>query len=57
MLPAGINAADGVFARAARDPGHLAFSRKAGGMWQSVTSGEFASQVTAVEAGLIAAGI
>jgi long-chain acyl-CoA synthetase len=56
-LPSGINAADDVFERAARDPGHPAFSRKAGGAWQSVTSEEFASQVTAVAAGLIAAGI
>jgi long-chain acyl-CoA synthetase len=56
-LPAGINAADDVFEWAARDPGHPAFSRKASGMWQSVTSEEFASQVTAVAAGLIAAGI
>jgi len=56
-LPAGINAADDVFEWAARDPGHPAFSRKAGGKWQPVTSGEFASQVTAVAGGLIAAGI
>ncbi len=57
VLPAGVNAADDIFERAARDPGHLAFSRKTGGSWQPVTSEEFAGQVIAVAAGLIAVGI
>ncbi|TNC24632.1 AMP-dependent synthetase/ligase [Amycolatopsis alkalitolerans] len=52
-----MNAADDVFERAARDPGHAAFARKIDGTWQTVTSREFAEQVAGLAAGLIAAGI
>lgn len=52
-----VNATDDIFERAARDPDHRAFGRKVGGVWQSLSSKEFAEQVTALAAGLIAVGI
>jgi long-chain acyl-CoA synthetase len=51
------SAADDVFEWAARDPGRAMFSREVDGAWLPVTAGEFAGQVAAVAAGLIAAGI
>jgi len=51
------SAADDVFDWAARDPGRAMFSREVDGAWLPVTAGEFAGQVAAVAAGLIAAGI
>ena len=56
-VPAQANAADDVFERAALAPGHVSFSRKDGSGWAPVTSAEFAQQVSALAAGLIAAGI
>ena len=38
-------------------PYHAAFARKVDGAWRTVTSREFAAQVTALAAGLIAAGV
>lgn len=57
VVPAGANATDDVFERAARWPHHPAFARKVDGGWHTVTSAEFADQVAALAAGLMAAGI
>jgi long-chain acyl-CoA synthetase len=51
------NATDDVFDHAANQPDRATFARKVGDAWQTVTSAEFADQVTAVSAGLIAAGV
>ena len=51
------NACDDVFDWAAREPDRAMFAAKAGGAWQPVTAERFAGRVTAVTAGLIAAGI
>ncbi|MGE5827992.1 MAG: AMP-dependent synthetase/ligase [Micromonosporaceae bacterium] len=51
------NAADVVFDRAERGPDHAAFARKVDGQWREVTSKEFADEVTALAAGLVAIGI
>jgi long-chain acyl-CoA synthetase len=60
---------DIVFGRAEREPGTVVMRRKAGpsplggptaaagGIWQDVTAGQFAADVTAVGKGLMAAGI
>lgn len=56
-VPAQASAADDAFERAARSPGHVAFARRSGGGWTHVTSKQFADQVSALAAGLIAAGI
>src|SRR5690606_2342402 len=56
-VPAGANATDDVFDRAARSPRDPAFGRKAGGVWQSVPAGQLADLVAALAAGLMAAGI
>ena len=53
----GGNTCDGVFDWAARDPDRVMFAAKAHGAWQPVTARKFADRVTAVAAGLIAAGI
>ncbi|MGO8895691.1 MAG: AMP-binding protein, partial [Streptosporangiaceae bacterium] len=53
----GDNACDDVFEWAARDPDRAMFAAKADGAWQPVTAKQFADRVTAVAAGLIAAGI
>ena len=53
----GDNACDDVFEWAARDPDRATFAAKADGAWQPVTAKQFADRVTAVAAGLIAAGI
>jgi long-chain acyl-CoA synthetase len=52
-----VNAADDVFDNAKRRPDHEAFARKVNGTWQPVTAKGFAEEVTALAAGLIAAGI
>ncbi len=51
------SAAGYVFDWAARDPDRALFSQKADGRWLPMTAGEFAARVTAVAAGLVAAGI
>jgi long-chain acyl-CoA synthetase len=53
----GGNACDDVFEWAGRDPGRALFSREADGAWLPVPAAEFADRVSAVTAGLIAAGI
>ena len=53
----GENTCDDVFDWAARDPDRAMFAVPAGGTWQPVTAEQFAGRVTAVAAGLIAAGI
>ena len=53
----GDNACDDVFEWAARDPDRAMFAAKVYGAWQPVTVKQFANRVTAVAAGLIAAGI
>jgi long-chain acyl-CoA synthetase len=53
----GGNTCDDVFDWAARDPDRAMFAAKADGAWQPVTAKQIADQVTAVAAGLIAAGI
>jgi long-chain acyl-CoA synthetase len=57
IVPAQANTADDVFERATAAPGHVSFARKDGSGWTPVTLAEFAQQVTALAAGLIAAGI
>jgi long-chain acyl-CoA synthetase len=51
------NATDDLVDNARHRPGHEAFARKRDGVWQTVTSEEFAGEVRALAAGLIAAGI
>jgi long-chain acyl-CoA synthetase len=51
------NAADVVFDNAERRPDHAAFARRVDGQWREVTSREFADEVTALAAGLVASGI
>ncbi|WP_458243604.1 AMP-dependent synthetase/ligase [Streptomyces sp. MAI_2237] len=51
------NATDDVVDNALHRPGHEAFARKADGVWRTVTSREFADEVMALAAGLMAAGI
>jgi long-chain acyl-CoA synthetase len=53
----GENACDDVFGWAARDPDRVTFAVRAGGVWRTVTAGEFAARVASVAAGLIAGGI
>jgi long-chain acyl-CoA synthetase len=53
----GENACDDVFDHAAHRPDHIAFARKVGGEWHEVTSKEFADEVMALAAGLVASGI
>jgi long-chain acyl-CoA synthetase len=53
----GENVCDDVFGWAARDPGRVTFTARAGGVWRPVTAGEFAGRVASVAAGLIAEGI
>jgi len=51
------NATDDIMDNARRRPAHPAFARRVDGVWSTVTSREFAEQVTALAAGLMAAGI
>jgi long-chain acyl-CoA synthetase len=51
------NATDDVFDHAAARPDHPAFAREADGIWRAVTAKEFADEVTALAAGLMAAGV
>ena len=52
-----LNATDDIFDNANRRPEHEAFARKVDGAWRPVTAKAFAEEVTALAAGLIAAGI
>jgi long-chain acyl-CoA synthetase len=51
------NLADAVFDNAASGPDRAAFLRKTTAGWQPVTAGDFADQVRALAAGLIARGV
>jgi long-chain acyl-CoA synthetase len=51
------NLTDAVFGNAAEFPDNVAFDRKIDGQWQPVTSKNFAEDVKAVAAGLIASGV
>ena len=51
------NATDDIMDNARRRPTHPAFARRVDGVWNTVTSLEFADQVAALAAGLVAAGI
>ncbi|MBV9594094.1 MAG: long-chain fatty acid--CoA ligase [Actinobacteria bacterium] len=51
------NTADFVFANAARRPTHVALRRRTGTGWSDVTAAGFATEVSAVAKGLIAAGV
>ena len=51
------NTADFVFDSAATRPNHVALRRRVDGVWRDVTSAQFATEVTDVARGLIAAGI
>ena len=51
------NATDDIVDNARLRPAHPAFARRVDGIWTTVTAREFAEQVTALAAGLIAAGI
>ena len=51
------NMTDMVYDNASAEPAAISFSRLVAGHWEDVTAAEFASEVTAVAKGLIAAGI
>ena len=51
------NATDDLFDWATRAPRHPLFARKVDGRWTTVGAAEFAGQVTALAAGLIAGGV
>jgi long-chain acyl-CoA synthetase len=53
----GANAADMVFDNARRRPEHPAVARKIDGRWRDVRSRQFADEVLALSAGLVASGI
>jgi long-chain acyl-CoA synthetase len=56
-VPDDANLTDAVFANATEWPDNVAFDRKVGGPWQAVTSKDFAEEVKALAAGLIASGV
>jgi long-chain acyl-CoA synthetase len=56
-VPPDANLTDAVFGNAAEFPDNVAFDRKVGGQWQPVTSKDFAEEVKALAAGLIASGV
>jgi long-chain acyl-CoA synthetase len=56
-IPASAALTDAVVEHARATPDHVAFSRNVDGRWVSVTSKEFADQVSALARGLIAAGV
>ncbi|HVB26558.1 MAG TPA: AMP-dependent synthetase/ligase, partial [Mycobacteriales bacterium] len=56
-IPASANLTDAVFRHAAENPDDVCFERKIAGAWQPVTSKDFAEQVRALAAGLVAAGV
>ncbi len=57
IVPAAANLTDDIFDNARSHPSHVGFSRKVGTDWLPVTCGQFAHEVSALAAGLIAAGI
>ena len=56
-LPAGAALPDAVTARAASAPDSVVFTRKVDGRWAPVTAAEFATEVSALAAGLVAQGV
>jgi long-chain acyl-CoA synthetase len=56
-LPQDTNLTDAVFGNASDYPDTVLFDRKVDGAWQPVTAKEFAEEVKALAAGLIAAGV
>ena len=56
-VPDDAGLADVVFSRAAADPSEIMLRKRAAGVWQDVTAGQFRAEVTALAKGLIAAGI
>ena len=57
VTPPHVNATDDVIDNALHRPDHEAFARKLDGVWRAVTSREFADEVRALAAGLIAVGV
>jgi long-chain acyl-CoA synthetase len=56
-IPDDANLTDAVVGNAAEHPNRVVFDRKIDGTWQPVTAQQFADEVSAVAAGLIASGI
>jgi len=56
-LPAGVTLVDAVLDHASATPDHVMFTRKVDGRWAPVTAKEFATEVSAVAAGLVASGV
>jgi long-chain acyl-CoA synthetase len=56
-VPDDAGLADVVFSRAAADPSEVMLRRRAAGIWQDVTAGQFQAEVSGLAKGLIAAGI
>lgn len=57
VAPEKATVVDDVFVNADQYPDHVAFGRRVGGEWTPVSCKEFAHEVAAVAAGLIAAGV
>jgi long-chain acyl-CoA synthetase len=56
-LPADATLVDAVQEHASSIPDHVVFTRKVDGRWASVTAKEFATEVNALAAGLVASGV
>jgi long-chain acyl-CoA synthetase len=56
-LPSTTSLVDAVVDRARTSPDDVAFTRRVGGRWVPVTAKEFATEVTALAAGLVASGV
>jgi len=56
-LPVEASLTDTIFERATASPDHSVFSRKVDGQWSGVSAKEFATEVSALAAGLIASGV
>ena len=56
-LPEGVTLTDAVLDRATTDPDAVIFTRRVQGRWAPVTAKEFATEVNALAAGLVASGV
>jgi long-chain acyl-CoA synthetase len=56
-LPLEASLTDTIFERASSSPDHSVFSRKVDGQWTAVSAKEFATEVSALAAGLVASGV
>ena len=56
-LDPGATLIDAVAERASSNPDHVVFTRKVDGRWAPVTAKEFATEVSALAAGLVASGV